>query len=161
MSEQEKLQRDGCSHQFNEVFRRLDAVEKFDRDLLDGKLDTFTQAITKFEILFSKQDETVKGIMDKFDEYRKENIEVGKQRDLVVKELSDNVMKTTEQLVTINNQQNTLSDKIEKISEDVKTANEKYKIDFQSIWKNVLTTLITTGTIGFISFLIYTYAKSL
>ncbi len=34
MSEQEKLQRDGCSHhQFNEVFRRLDAVEKFDRDL--------------------------------------------------------------------------------------------------------------------------------
>ena len=161
MPEQEKLQRDGCSHQFNEVFRRLDAVEKFDRDLLDGKLDTFTQAITKFEILFSKQDETIKGIMDKFDEYRRENIEVGKQRDLVVKELSDNVMKITEQLVTINNQQKTLSDKTEKISEDVKTANEKYKIDFQAIWKNVLTTLITTGTIGFISFLIYTYAKSL
>ena len=161
MSEQEKLQRDGCSHQFNEVFRRLDAVEKFDRDLLDGKIDTFTQAITKFEILFSKQDETIKGIMDKFDEYRRENIEVGKQRDLVVKELSDNVMKTTEQLVTINNQQKALSDKIEKISDDVKTANEKYKIDFQTIWKNVLTTLITTGTIGFISFLIYTYAKSL
>ena len=161
MSEQEKLQRDGCSHQFNEVYRRLNVVEKFDRDLLDGKLDTFTQAITKFEVLFSKQDETVKGIMEKFDEYRKENIEVGKQRDLVVKELSDNVMKTTEQLVTINNQQNALSDKIEKISEDVKTANEKYKIDFQSIWKNVLTTLITTSTIGFISFLIYTYAKSL
>ena len=161
MSEQEKLQRDGCSHQFNEVFRRLNAVEKFDRELLDGKLDTFTQAITKFEILFSKQDETVKGIMDKFDEYRKDNIEVGKQRDLVVKELSDNVMKTTEQLVTINNQQNALSGKIEKISEDVKTANEKYKIDFQAIWKNVLTTLVTTGTIGFISFLIYTYAKSL
>ena len=161
MSEQEKLQRDGCSHQFNEVFRRLDAVEKFDRDLLGGKLDTFTQAITKFEVLFSKQDETIKGIMDKFDEYRRENIEVGKQRDLVVKELSDNVMKTTEQLVAINNQQNALSDKIEKISEDVKTANEKYKIDFQTIWKNVLTTLITTGAIGFISFLIYTYAKSL
>ena len=161
MSEQEKLQRDVCSHQFNEVFRRLDAVEKYDKDLQDGKLDTFTQAITKFEILFSKQDETVKGIMDKFDEYRRENIEVGKQRDLVVKELSDNVMKTTEQLVTINNQQKVLSDKIEKISDDVKTANEKYKIDFQSIWKNVLTTLITTGTIGFISFLIYTYAKSL
>lgn len=161
MSEQEKLQRDGCSHQFNEVFRRLDAVEKFDRDLLDGKLDTFTQAITKFEVLFSKQDETIKGIMDKFDEYRKENIEVGKQRDLVVKELSDNVMKTTEQLVTINNQQNALSDKIEKISEDVKTANEKFKIDFIAIGKTVLTTLITTGTIGFISFLIYTYAKSL
>ena len=161
MSEQEKLQRDGCSHQFNEVFRRLNAVEKFDRELLDGKLDTFTQAITKFEVLFSKQDETIKGIMDKFDEYRKDNIEVGKQRDLVVKELSDNVMKTTEQLVTINNQQNALSGKIEKISEDVKTANEKYKIDFQAIWKNVLTTLVTTGTIGFISFLIYTYAKSL
>ena len=161
MSEQEKLQRDGCSQQFNEVFRRLDAVEKFDRDLRDGKLDTFTQAITKFEILFSKQDETIKGIMDKFDEYRKENIEVGKQRDLVVKELSDNVMKTTEQLVTINTQQNALSDKIEKISEDVKTANEKFKIDFIAIGKTVLTTLITTGTIGFISFLIYTYAKSL
>ena len=161
MSEQEKLQRDGCSHQFNEVFRRLDAVEKFDRDLLDGKLGTFTQAITKFEVLFSKQDETVKGIMEKFDEYRKENIEVGKQRDLVVKELSDNVMKTTEQLVTINNQQNALSDKIEKISEDVKTTNEKFKIDFIAIGKTVLTTLITTGTIGFISFLIYTYAKSL
>lgn len=161
MSEQEKLQRDGCSHQFNEVFRRLNAVEKFDRDLLDGKLDTFTQAITKFEILFSKQDETIKGIMDKFDEYRRENVEVGKQRDLVVKELSDNVMKTTQELVKINDQQKAFSDKIEKISEDVKTANEKYKIDFQSIWKNVLTTLITTGTIGFISFLIYTYAKSL
>ena len=161
MSEQEKLQRDGCSHQFNEVFRRLDAVEKFDKDLQEGKIDKFTQAITKFEVLFSKQDETIKGIMDKFDEYRRENIEVGKQRDLVVKELSDNVMKTTEQLVTINNQQKALSDKIEKISDDVKTANEKYKIDFQSIWKNVLTTLITTGTIGFISFLIYTYAKSL
>ena len=161
MSEQEKLQRDGCSHQFNEVFRRLNAVEKFDRELLDGKLDTFTQAITKFEVLLSKQDETIKGIMDKFDEYRKDNIEVGKQRDLVVKELSYNVMKTTQQLVTINNQQNALSGKIEKISEDVKTANEKYKIDFQAIWKNVLTTLITTGTIGFISFLIYTYAKSL
>ena len=161
MSEQEKIQRESCGHQFNEVYRRLNAVEKFDRDLLDGKIDTFTQAITKFEILFSKQDETIKGIMDKFDEYRRENIEVGKQRDLVVKELSDNVMKTTEQLVTINNQQKTLSDKTEKISEDVKTANEKYKIDFQAIWKNVLTTLITTGTIGFISFLIYTYAKSL
>ena len=161
MSEQEKLQRDGCSHQFNEVFRRLDAVEKFDKDLQEGKIDKFTQAITKFEVLFSKQDETIKGIMDKFDEYRRENIEVGKQRDLVVKDLSDNVMKITEQLVTINNQQKTLSDKTEKISEDVKTANEKYKIDFQAIWKNVITTLITTGTIGFISFLIYTYAKSL
>ena len=99
--------------------------------------------------------------MDKFDEYRKENIEVGKQRDLIVKELSDNVMKTTQELVKINDQQKAFSDKIEKISEDVKTANEKYKIDFQSIWNNVLTTLITTGTIGFISFLIYTYAKSL
>lgn len=161
MSEQEKLQRESCGLQFKEVFRRLDAIEKNEKDLQDGKLDTFTQAITKFEILFSKQDETIKGIMDKFDEYRRENVEVGKQRDLVVKELSDNVMKTTEQLVTINNQQKALSDKIEKISDDVKTANEKYKIDFQSIWKNVLTTLITTGTIGFISFLIYTYAKSL
>ena len=161
MSEQEKLQRDGCSHQFNEVFRRLDAVEKYDKDLQDGKLDTFTQAIVKFEVLFSKQDDTIKGIMDKFDEYRRENVEVGKQRDLVVKELSDNVMKTTQELVKINDQQKAFSDKIEKISDDVKTANEKYKIDFQSIWKNVLTTLITTGTIGFISFLIYTYAKSL
>ena len=112
-------------------------------------------------MLFTKQDDTMKSIMDKFDEYRKENIEVGKQRDEVVKELSVNVMKTTEQLVTINDQQKALTEKIEKISEDVKTANEKYKIDFQSIWKNVLTTLITTGTIGFISFLIYTYAKSL
>ena len=161
MSEQEKLQRESCGLQFKELFRRLDAAEKFDRDLLDGKLDTFTQAITKFEVLFTKQDDTIKGIMDKFDEYRRENVEVGKQRDLVVKELSDNVMKTTQELVKINDQQNALSDKIEKISDDVKTANEKYKIDFQSIWKNVITTLITTGTIGFISFLIYTYAKSL
>ena len=79
MSEQEKLQRESYGLQFKEVFRRLDAIEKFDRDLLDGKLDTFTQAITKFEVLFSKQDDTIKGIMDKFDEYRKENIEVGKQ----------------------------------------------------------------------------------
>ena len=161
MSEQEKLQREACGLQFKEVFRRLDAVEKSDKELQEGKLDTFTQAITKFEILFSKQDETIKGIMDKFDEYRRENVEVGKQRDLVVKELSDNVMKTTQELVKINDQQKAFSDKIEKISEDVKTVNEKYKIDFQSIWKNVLTTLITTGTIGFISFLIYTYAKSL
>lgn len=127
MSEQEKLQRESCGLQFKEVFRRLDALEKFDRDLLDSKLDAFTQAITKFEILFSKQDETIKGIMDKFDEYRRENVEVGKQRDLVVKELSDNVMKTTQETVKINDQQKAFSDKIEKISEDVKTANEKYK----------------------------------
>ena len=53
MSEQEKLQRESCGLQFKEVFRRLDAVEKFDRDLLEGKLDTFTQAITKFDVLFS------------------------------------------------------------------------------------------------------------
>ena len=161
MSEQEKLQRDGCSHQFNEVYRRLNAVEKFDKDLQEGKIDKFTEAIIRYEMLFTKQDETMKNIMDKFDEYRKENIEVGKQRDEIVKELSANVMKTTEELVKINDQQKAFSDKIEKISDDVKTANEKYKIDFQSIWKNVLTTLITTGTIGFISFLIYTYAKSL
>ena len=161
MSEQEKLQREACGLQFKEIFRRLDAVEKSDKDLQEGKIDKFTEAIIRYEMLFTKQDETMKNIMDKFDEYRKENIEVGKQRDLVVKELSDNVMKTTQELVKINDQQKAFSDKIEKISDDVKTANEKYKIDFQTIWKNVLTTLITTGTIGFISFLIYTYAKSL
>lgn len=161
MSEQEKLQREACGLQFKEIFRRLDTVEKSDKELQEGKIDKFTEAIIRYEMLFTKQDETIKGIMDKFDEYRRENVEVGKQRDLVVKELSDNVMKTTQELVKINDQQKAFSDKIEKISEDVKTANEKYKIDFQSIWKNVLTTLITTGTIGFISFLIYTYAKSL
>jgi len=161
MSEQEKLQREACGLQFKEIFRRLDAVEKSDKELQEGKIDKFTEAIIRYEMLFNKQDETMKNIMDKFDEYRKENIEVGKQRDEVVKELSANVMKTTEELVKINDQQKALSEKIEKISDDVKTANEKYKIDFQSIWKNVLTTLITTGTIGFISFLIYTYAKSL
>ena len=161
MSEQEKLQREACGLQFKEIFRRLDAVEKSDKDLQEGKIDKFTEAIIRYEMLFTKQDETMKNIMDKFDEYRKENIEVGKQRDEVVKELSANVMKTTQELVKINDQQKAFSDKIEKISDDVKTANEKYKIDFQTIWKNVLTTLITTGTIGFISFLIYTYAKSL
>lgn len=161
MSEQEKLQREACGLQFKEIFRRLDTVEKSDKELQEGKIDKFTEAIIRYEMLFTKQDETIKGIMDKFDEYRRENVEVGKQRDLVVKELSDNVMKTTQELVKINDQQKAFSDKIEKISEDVKCANEKYKIDFQSIWKNVLTTLITTGTIGFISFLIYTYAKSL
>ena len=161
MSEQEKLQREACGLQFNEIFRRLDAVEKSDKELQEGKIDKFTEAIVRYEMLFTKQDDTMKSIMDKFDEYRKENIEVGKQRDEVVKELSANVMKTTEELVKINDQQKALSEKIEKISDDVKTANEKYKIDFIAIGKTVLTTLITTGTIGFISFLIYTYAKSL
>ena len=161
MSEQEKLQREACGLQFKEIFRRLGAVEKSDKDLQEGKIDKFTEAIIRYEMLFSKQEDTIKGIMDKFDEYRKENIEVGKQRDEVVKELSANVMKTTEELVKINDQQKALSEKIEKISDDVKTANEKYKIDFQTIWKNIITTLITTGAIGFISFLIYAYAKSL
>ena len=161
MSEQEKLQREACGLQFNEVFRRLDTMEKHEKELQEGKIDKFTEAIIRYEMLFTKQDDTMKSIMDKFDEYRKENIEVGKQRDEVVKELSANVMKTTEELVKINDQQKALSEKIEKISDDVKTANEKYKIDFQAIWKNIITTLITTGAIGFISFLIYTYAKSL
>ena len=161
MSEQEKSQRESCSVQFKEVFRRIDDLEKSDKDLHGGKIDKFTEAIIRYEILFGKQDETIKGIMDKFEEYRRENMEVCKERDDIVKELSKNVMKTTEELVKINDHQNILAERIECISNEVKIANEKYKIDFQSIWKNVLTTIITSGMIGFISFLIYTYARSL
>ena len=161
MSEQEKLQREACGIQFKEIFRRLDAVEKSDKELQEGKIDKFTEAIIRYEMLFSKQEDTIKGIMDKFDEYRRENVEVGKQRDEVIRELSANVMKTTEGLVKINDQQKALAEKIEKVSDDIKAVNEKTKIDYQVVGKNIFITLFTGSTVSFISFLIYTYIKSL
>ena len=128
--------------------------------------------MVRFEMLFTRQDdtntmifkthsETTKLMFDKFEEYKKENVSFGRERDKIMQDLVENMARTTEELIKIHKKQDDFSVEIAKVSEEVKVSNAKNKIDMQDISRNVFTFLITTGTIGFISFLLYTYAKSL
>ena len=147
-------QREGCEIKFNEVYRRLDAVEKYNTEKQDEKINTIDKMMLKFEMLFAQQNETNKTMLERFEEDRKENIKVGKERDAIIKELSQNVMKTTEELVNISDQQRRLSEKIELVSEEVKTSNEKGKLDLPALAKNIITLAITGGSVGFIYFIV-------
>ena len=147
-------ERESCEIKFNEVYRRLDAVEKYNTEKQDEKINTIDKMMVKFEMLFAQQNETNKTmnetnkvILERFEEDRKENIKVGKERDAIIKELSQNVMKTTEELVNISDQQ-------KKLSKEIETISEKGKLDMPMIVKNIIITALTGSSVAFIYFIV-------
>lgn len=152
--------KESCEIRFEEVYRRLDAVEKYNTEKQDEKINSIDKMVVKFEMLFAQQNETNKTmnetnkiILERFEEDRKENIKVGKERDAIIKELSQNVMKTTEELVKINTQQ-------EKLSKEIEIISERGKLDLPMIAKNIIITGLTGSTVAFIVFLIRFFIKS-
>lgn len=165
-------QQEVCKFRFDEIQKKIDSIAKHDTENQDQKINTLDKMMMRFEMLLSKQDdtntmifnthnETTKLMFDKFEEYKKENVSFGRERDKIIQSLVENMARTTEELIKIHEKQADFSTEIAKISEEVKASNAKNKIDMQDIAKNVFTFLITSGAIGFISFLFYTYAKSL
>ena len=140
MTGSENVQRESCTVQFKEIFRRLDTVERYNVEKQDEKIDKFSQAMTRYEVLFDKQNETIKSIMDKFDEYRRENIQTGRERDSVMRDMVESLNRVNDQLQSHDGKINDMVDKINSI-------DEKSKVDFLTITKSAFI-MVATGGIG-------------
>lgn len=146
MAESENVQRESCTVQFKEIFRRLDTVERYNVEKQDGKIDKFSQAMIRYEVLFDKQNETIKSIMDKFDEYRRENIQTGRERDSVMRDMVESLNRVNDQLQSHDGKINDMVDKINSI-------DEKSKIDFLTIAKSAFVLVVTGGAASLITYM--------
>ena len=146
MAESENVQRESCTVQFKEIFRRLDTVERYNVEKQDEKIDKFSQAMIRYEVLFDKQNETIKSIMDKFDEYRRENIQTGRERDSVMRDMVESLNRVNDQLQSHDGKINDMVDKINSI-------DEKSKIDFLTIAKSAFILVVTGGAASLITYM--------
>lgn len=153
----EDKQKEGCRVQFDEAFRRLDNIEKYNTDTQNERVSN-EKMMVRFEMmfdnqnetnreLFTRQDETTKSILKQFDDYRQENIAIGKERDLAVKELSDNILKISNGMAHINAQMEKNDKKIETIDKKLESIDDKSKIDFLVMFKSSLI-VVLSGCIG-------------
>lgn len=155
---EERVQREGCSIQIGELLRRMEQVEKHNLENQDEKIMAMDKMIMRLELMsekqnetnkmiFDKQAESTKFILDQFDAYRRENIEIGKQRDAVVKELSDNMLQISDGMQQMNQKMGKNDRKFESIDQKLESIDEKSKIDFMAILKTVLIGAITAALI--------------
>ena len=150
MAESENVQRESCTVQFKEIFRRLDTVERYNVEKQDEKIDKFSQAMIRYEVLFDKQNETIKSIMEQFDTYRKENIQTGKERDSVMRDMVESLNRVYDQLQSHDGKINNMVDKINSI-------DDKSKVDFLTIAKSAFILVVTGGFASFITYMFLMY----
>lgn len=152
----EEQQKGVCLAKFTELEKRVEKIEIHDSEKQDEKLNMIDKMMVRFEMMFESQNETNKqiferqeqttnSILEKFAEYREENKKTGQERDGLIKELSDNMLKISDGMTQMNQKMEKNDKKMETIDKKIESIDEKSKIDFMVIFKNALISFLLTG----------------
>lgn len=149
-----------CSIKYEYLEERVKALEGYDREVRDTKLNEVNTTLTRLNLLLEVQEKSIERVLNELGESRKSYESSLKEKDETLQKLTNNILEISNTLESYSETQKSLQKSISKLNDRVDEIADRSKLDFITIVKNGLISLFTGAVSCGIIYLIITNLKN-